>query len=435
MYRAVYADGSTLFVRHGREAMTEEIRAFAGAEGRGRVRALLRLVGRSLPDGDAVVHRRQLRLAARPGEALARRSRAGQARRVRTARQEGRLVLRRRAAPPDLHVPVDVRRSRPVRSPRALCRDHLHGLGPRGLRARRRHAHDRHGSRGRGHGGRRRHPARHSRHVDHARRRRQRHRRRGGRRSAHRGRRRRVQRRSPRGLPRTARPRGPAGRAPGQVLAVVCALGRRGARPAAAGRRPSQHPLRCAIGTARSGHSSTTACGCPTRRSSSPCTASTTPRSRRPAVRASTCSSRHPTSTTERRDRLGERARPDRRRPATPDEFARISHRRRRRGGVRPDGLGTHGNGTRHPVRTRPHVLPDRALPTEQRQSPGARARVHRIVDAPRRRRARWCSCRASSRHSASTSTPRRGAGRDGALPSLACRADTDHPPAADRAG
>ncbi len=30
MYRAVYADGSTLFVRHGREAMTEEIRAFSG---------------------------------------------------------------------------------------------------------------------------------------------------------------------------------------------------------------------------------------------------------------------------------------------------------------------------------------------------------------------------------------------------------------------
>jgi phytoene desaturase len=31
MYRAVYADGSTLHVRHGREAMTEEIRTFAGA--------------------------------------------------------------------------------------------------------------------------------------------------------------------------------------------------------------------------------------------------------------------------------------------------------------------------------------------------------------------------------------------------------------------
>jgi phytoene desaturase len=32
MYRAVYADGSTLFVRHGREAMTEEIRRFSGAK-------------------------------------------------------------------------------------------------------------------------------------------------------------------------------------------------------------------------------------------------------------------------------------------------------------------------------------------------------------------------------------------------------------------
>lgn len=31
MYRAVYADGSTLMVRHGREAMTEEIRSFANA--------------------------------------------------------------------------------------------------------------------------------------------------------------------------------------------------------------------------------------------------------------------------------------------------------------------------------------------------------------------------------------------------------------------
>jgi phytoene desaturase len=29
MYRACYADGSTLHVRHGREAMTEEIRSFS----------------------------------------------------------------------------------------------------------------------------------------------------------------------------------------------------------------------------------------------------------------------------------------------------------------------------------------------------------------------------------------------------------------------
>ena len=47
MYRAVYADGSTLFVRHGREAMTEEIRRFANAKEAAGVRAVLRLVGTS----------------------------------------------------------------------------------------------------------------------------------------------------------------------------------------------------------------------------------------------------------------------------------------------------------------------------------------------------------------------------------------------------
>ena len=54
MYRAVYADGSTLFVRHGREAMTEEIRQFSRtpkeADG---VRTILRLAGTALPGRDA----------------------------------------------------------------------------------------------------------------------------------------------------------------------------------------------------------------------------------------------------------------------------------------------------------------------------------------------------------------------------------------------
>ena len=36
MYRATYADGSVLHVRHGREAMTEEIRQFAGPPRRRR---------------------------------------------------------------------------------------------------------------------------------------------------------------------------------------------------------------------------------------------------------------------------------------------------------------------------------------------------------------------------------------------------------------
>ena len=71
MYRAVYADGSTLFVRHGREAMTEEIRRFANGREAAGLRSLLRLVGAALPGGDGVVHRRQLRLTARPAEAVA----------------------------------------------------------------------------------------------------------------------------------------------------------------------------------------------------------------------------------------------------------------------------------------------------------------------------------------------------------------------------
>ncbi|MEY5011764.1 MAG: phytoene dehydrogenase, partial [Verrucomicrobiota bacterium] len=56
MYRACYADGSTLFVRHGREAMTQEIREFANAkeaehtrrrQGQGVWERLRRFLGRS----------------------------------------------------------------------------------------------------------------------------------------------------------------------------------------------------------------------------------------------------------------------------------------------------------------------------------------------------------------------------------------------------
>ena len=43
MYRASFADGSVLHVRHGRAAMAEEIRPFAGPRRGGRVRPLLRL--------------------------------------------------------------------------------------------------------------------------------------------------------------------------------------------------------------------------------------------------------------------------------------------------------------------------------------------------------------------------------------------------------
>ena len=71
MYRAVFADGSELHVRHGREAMAEEIRAVAGPARGGRLRPVRRLADRAVPGRDAELHRRRLRLGARPRAALA----------------------------------------------------------------------------------------------------------------------------------------------------------------------------------------------------------------------------------------------------------------------------------------------------------------------------------------------------------------------------
>ena len=79
-------------------------------------------------------------------------------------------------------------------------------------------------------------------------------------------------------------------------------------------------------------------------------------------------------------------ARPDHGVVAQQGGLARLPDRRRRRGDLRPAGLGTDGNGTGHPVRIGAHVLPDRSVPTEQRRQAGARPRVHRIVDVAGRR-------------------------------------------------
>ena len=71
MYRACFADGSTLFVRHGRQAMTDEIRRFAGDAGSAGVRSVLRLARAPVPRRDGALHRRELRLGARPRQAVA----------------------------------------------------------------------------------------------------------------------------------------------------------------------------------------------------------------------------------------------------------------------------------------------------------------------------------------------------------------------------
>ena len=65
--------------------------------------------------------------------------------------------------------------------------------------------------------------------------------------------------------------------------------------------------------------------------------------------------------------------------------IAGLPHRRDRRRDLRSAGLGAHGHGAGHALRARPHVLPDRTVPPEQRQQEGARPRVHGLVDAARR--------------------------------------------------
>ena len=140
MYRAVYArriDAVRPTRPRGDDRGDPPVRERPRSRG---VRAVLRLVATALQGGDGIVHRRQLRLAARPVEAVARRARTDQARRIRQPGQEGRVVLRRRTPAADLQLPVDVRRagartrrwrstpssptwipSRACSSPRAAC--------------------------------------------------------------------------------------------------------------------------------------------------------------------------------------------------------------------------------------------------------------------------------------------------------------------------
>ena len=86
-YRARFADGSTIHVRHGREAMRHEIAEHLRLGRRGRVRRLRGLAAGAVRDRDAALHRPQLRLTARPAPRPRRRRAAGPARRLRPARR------------------------------------------------------------------------------------------------------------------------------------------------------------------------------------------------------------------------------------------------------------------------------------------------------------------------------------------------------------
>ncbi len=96
--------------------------------------------------------------------------------------------------------------------------------------------------------------------------------------------------------------------------------------------------------------------------------------------------------------RLDAASRRCRRPPAPPGRRRRLPDRRRHRGGLRPARLGGDGHGARHAVRPRPHVPPDRAVPAAQRRPAGAGARVRRLVDGARRRRADGAGVRQARR-------------------------------------
>ena len=251
MYRAVYADGSVLHVRHGGQAMTEEIRGFAGPEAAGVVRALRRLGHRAVPGRDAQLHRRPVRLRPRPRPALARR-RAGSLRLGGFGRLGRRVAsffdderLQRVFGFQSMYAGVAPYEALALYAVITYM-DSIAGVFVAGRRdARHVHRARRRRRQGRGDDPLRvtgderscaTHPVRCA-GVELA----------GGERLGRR--RRRLQRRPARRLPHAARRRRRAAcRPPRALLAVVPALGRRRARWAARRRRPPQHPLRPAVG-------------------------------------------------------------------------------------------------------------------------------------------------------------------------------------------
>ena len=142
MYRACFADGSELRVRHGRDAMAEEIRPrVRRPRGRRRSAAFCDWLDRAVRARDAALHRARTTTRRSTSPRRCARARAPPPRRLPPARAEGRRApLRRRAAAAPLQLPVDVRRPGPARGARPLRRHHLHGHRERRLRPRGRHA-------------------------------------------------------------------------------------------------------------------------------------------------------------------------------------------------------------------------------------------------------------------------------------------------------
>ena len=252
MYRACFPDGSEIRVRHGREAMEHEIAERCGPHDAAAFGPFCDWLGELYAAEMAHFIDRNFDSALDLVRPLRPGADAGAPRGLPAPRHERRTALRRRPPPPPLHLPVDVRRAGPVRGPRRVRRDHLHGHGARGRGRRRWDARRAAGARRRGVGRRRDVPLRHAGRADPAARRR----RRPGRRR--RARRRRADRRPTSWWPTpTCRWRTtPCSPVFGRRVRRAAGGSRRrrscgtpvGASPCRPGAAASQHPLRPRMG-------------------------------------------------------------------------------------------------------------------------------------------------------------------------------------------
>ena len=153
-----------------------------------------------------------------------------------------------------------------------------------------------------------------------------------------------------------------------------------GVRGAALRGRPPQHPLRPSVGgclplpaARRAPHARPVVAG--QRAIGGGAVAG--PRGRARALRA------RAGAQPRRADRLDHRAGTGPRRPRRRRRRVRLPVRHRGRGGGRPARLGGSRHGARHPVRPRPHVLSDGPVPAGERAPRRSGAGVHRVGHRP----------------------------------------------------
>ena len=182
------------------------------------------------------------------------------------------------------------------------------------------------------------------------------------------------------------------------LLAVGRGLARRRPGSPGAGRRAPQHPLRHRVGRRlRRPAQARQLDARPVPAGHHPLAGRPVPGARR-AARPCSCSNPSPTSPTG--GSTGQRARADAGAAADLPGRRGLPHRRGDRGAGHPAGLAATGNGRRDPVRAGPHLRPDRSVPTSQRGAPGAGPGLRRLRYCPWGRGADGAHLREAGRRS-----------------------------------